>query len=550
MALDATNPPALNPLDALRAAYCEAAGVSTPPAPTALFSGHLGARPVLAPGLLPPVIERLAFDAAARMASGPGPVALAALCAASGAIRAGWRIRGMRRSTQWTEPPVLWGAITGGVSRKKTHLLRAATDPLRPIQDAWEPDHARALHEWKKEEARHNAAWARYKSGKGDAPDPLPDAPGLRQIIVNDASIEAIGEIARHNPAGLLLERDELTGWLAGMTAYSAGKGGGGSPARSAYLESWNAGSADIDRVGRGRVRIRSFAVSVIGGIQDEKIRDHFKGDSDGLLARFLFAEAPAPTGIPRDIDDDGTQRADWFSTLHSLANSAVSGTVCLSEEAARVREGIERRAIEIGESDAPDSWKAHAGKWPGVFLRLCLVCHLIEHADTVRAEKAVPEVSGDLAERVARLMHEFFEPEAARIHFSLLNRTTAGRDGGDLETLGDLILRRGKPQITWREVTQGVRALRSADPASGALLLDTLASHAWLSPRQQGPRVPFWIVNPAVFERFRARRRALAGLPQDGAGLPEWCDAIGPGSRPDSRGPDQAGASKEGGAA
>ena len=543
-----------DPLAGLDAAFRATLGGSPLPDPTDLYSGHLGQRPTLSAGLLPPVIERLAFDAAERMASAPGPVALAAICSAAGAVRAGWRISGHRNNRRWMEPPVIWGAISGGVSRKKTSLVRSATGPLRPIQDDWEDVYLEDLHEWKKDEAHTAAGWTKFKAGKGPAPEALREAPGRPQIVVGDTTIEVLGEIVRHNPAGVLVERDELTGWLAGMTAYTSGKSaGGGSPARSAMLEAWNAGPYDVDRIGRGHIRIPSFGVSVVGGIQDDKVRSHFEGDSDGLLARFLFAEAPQPLDISRDLPDDTTATDAWKAVLSVLANAATSQVVLLSEDAARVRENMERRAKGvIDASDTPESWRAHAGKWQGIFLRLCLVCHLIEHADEVRAERPVPEVSGDLAERVFRMMTEWLEPEAAQIHMSVLNRTQDRRTGGDLETIADLILRRGKGRLTWGEITKDIRALRATAPTDGWRLLDTLAEHGWLSVRQGGGK-PFWLVNPAVFSRFDARRRVLAGKPAKalvqeapaavvgtdnapvkGATLAEFSREVGPDCEPD----------------
>lgn len=502
-----------NPLADLDVAFRATLRGSPAPEPIDLYSGHLGQRATLASGLLPPVVERLAFDAADRMASAPGPIALAAICAAAGAIRAGWRISGHRNNRLWIEPPVIWGAISGGVSRKKTSLVRTATGPLRPIQAEWQKTYAEDLRDWKRDEACYNSELAKWKAGKGDEPNPLPEAPGRPMIVVGDTTIEALGDVCHHNPAGVLQERDELTGWLAGMTAYTSGKSaGGGSPARSAMLEAWNAVPYDVLRVGRGYLHVPSFGVSVVGGIQDDKVRDHFEGDSDGLLARFLFAEAPRPSDISRDLPDDQTAANAWRDALSALANSAAGQVVELSAEATQFRAEMERRAKAIDDAgDSPKSWVAHSGKWAGIFLRLCLILHLIEHADLVGAERPVPEVSGDLAGRVFRLMTDWFEPEAARIHFSILNRTQDRRTGGDLETIADLILRRGKGRLTWGDVSRDIRPLRVTDPVDGWRLLDTLASHGWLSARQGGNK-PFWIVNPAVFELFRERRMTLTG--------------------------------------
>ena len=40
-----------------------------------------------------------------------------------------------------------------------------------------------------------------------------PEEPTLRRLIVNDATFEAMHQTMSENPAGILVIRDELTGW-------------------------------------------------------------------------------------------------------------------------------------------------------------------------------------------------------------------------------------------------------------------------------------------------------------------------------------------------
>ncbi len=50
---------------------------------------------------------------------------------------------------------------------------------------------------------------------------PEPQVPRLRQ---HDVTIEKVVELLAHAaPKGLLIVRDELTGWIAGMNAYNGG---------------------------------------------------------------------------------------------------------------------------------------------------------------------------------------------------------------------------------------------------------------------------------------------------------------------------------------
>jgi Protein of unknown function (DUF3987) len=65
------------------------------------------------------------------------------------------------------------------------------------------------------------------------------------------------------NPKGLLLFRDELSGFLHTMDRP------GHETDRAFYCEAWNGtGTFTYDRIGRGTMHIRAACVSVLGGIQ------------------------------------------------------------------------------------------------------------------------------------------------------------------------------------------------------------------------------------------------------------------------------------------
>jgi putative DNA primase/helicase len=84
-----------------------------------------------------------------------------------------------------------------------------------------------------------------------------------RRYFTQDATIEKLGELLRDNPRGLLVLRDELSGWL--RTLDKAGREGD----RQFYLEAWNGtGSYTADRVGRGTIHIPALTLSLFGGIQ------------------------------------------------------------------------------------------------------------------------------------------------------------------------------------------------------------------------------------------------------------------------------------------
>src|SRR5260370_5684154 len=102
------------------------------------------------------------------------------------------------------------------------------------------------------------------KEERGDKPEEPEDPPCW---ITSDATIEALGELLRDNPRGLLLARDELDAWFQSFARYR-GKSGGSD--RAQWLELHQAGTLRIDRLTRERKRlaVRRAAVSLTGTIQ------------------------------------------------------------------------------------------------------------------------------------------------------------------------------------------------------------------------------------------------------------------------------------------
>ena len=91
------------------------------------------------------------------------------------------------------------------------------------------------------------------------------EKPVCRRYEVNDSTIPKLGELLAENPNGLLLVRDELSGFLRELDREDhAGD-------RAAYLEMWDGkGELTYDRIGRGTVRVPSNTLSILGGIQPD----------------------------------------------------------------------------------------------------------------------------------------------------------------------------------------------------------------------------------------------------------------------------------------
>jgi putative DNA primase/helicase len=145
------------------------------------------------------------------------------------------------------------------------------------------------------------SVWAEnYKRAakKKEAAPPKPELevaePSQRRLIAVDATFESLHDLMAENPAGVMVLRDELTGWLASLERQ------GRESERAFYLECWNGDSSfTIDRIGRGSIHVEHCCVSLFGGIQPARLRAYLADalrdgpTNDGLIQRFQLLVWP-----------------------------------------------------------------------------------------------------------------------------------------------------------------------------------------------------------------------------------------------------------------
>jgi hypothetical protein len=366
--------------------------------------------PKFDPELLPESLRAWVTDAADGLQVPVEFCAVPAIVACAGIIGRQVAIQ-MKRHELWIERPILWGACIGRPSTLKSPAMRPAQRILARIEgqrrEAWEREQRSAainadLAKAERAIAKKSAA-AALKSGDREAAWAALDAieademeAAEPRLVVNDATIEKLGEILNGNARGLIQFRDELAGWLASLDR--EGREGD----RGFWLECWNGvGPYTCDRIGRGTVRIEAPAVSILGGIQPGKLAEYVRGavrggmGDDGLLQRFQLAVYPDVPASWQYVDRPPEPRAEmaaWalFNRLDRLdpqllgANSHDAVDVPFlrfSEPAqdlfiewqtqlmARLRSGAE-----------PPHMESHLGKYPGLAGRLALVLHLCDH--------------------------------------------------------------------------------------------------------------------------------------------------------------------------
>lgn len=193
----------------------------------------------------------------------------------------------MQLKTSWQEPAILWAATIAPVSSGKSPGWRAAVAPLQRI----ESEHNKVRLE---KEETYQKLLKDYEEAKEAGEDGLkkPTPPGFTpQVIVDDATMESIAEIAVDNPK-LLLSVDELAGWSKQMNQYRAGRD------VENWLAFYNGAGVSINRKqGKKRLYVERAFISLTGNTQcrvADSVLFSAEALDNGLAARILFAKPPS----------------------------------------------------------------------------------------------------------------------------------------------------------------------------------------------------------------------------------------------------------------
>lgn len=352
------------------------------------------------PDLLPDALRGWVTDIAHRMQCPPDFPAVGAVVALSSLIGARAVVQPKARD-DWQVVPNLWGLIVGRPGVMKSPALGESLKPLHRLQ-ATEFEQWQGVHEaWELDcKVAELQAGDREKKAKGLAskdpaaarallePGDAPAEPMARRYIVNDATVEKLGEILAVNPWGTLSYRDELYGLLTGMDKQ------GQEGARAFYLQSYDGNQGyTFDRILRGTVHIPRVCLAMIGGIQPGRVQEYVRGAvsggsaDDGLLQRFGLAVWPDTNGEFVHVDrwpDTPAKQAAWavFERLAQLQTASDTDPVIWRFSEAAQALFVEWRTPfeqELKRGGLHPAMESHLAKYRKLIPALALIFALID---------------------------------------------------------------------------------------------------------------------------------------------------------------------------
>ena len=267
----------------------------------------------------------------------------------------------------WNVSPVVWLMIIAERGSTKTHAINAIIRPAKEIDS----DNRKAFEK-------------ALKDFNPDSRDAI--KPTWKQMFLEDGTREGFIKSMSHNPGGLGLMKDELTGWIADMDKHTGAKGGD----EAFWLSSFNNTSYTKNIKGDDGSHVVRMFINLAGSIQPQLIQDLAKKHStNGLFDRFLlvpYIEKPFKFTLE-------TPKLSYHSTYTDFIKRSISVLSYLTYEGERfyflqeAEPEFERAYnyfLQLKYKDDSPAVSAYIAKIITYLPRLCLIIEVCYQLDNI----------------------------------------------------------------------------------------------------------------------------------------------------------------------
>ncbi len=299
---------------------------------------------------VPLCIGHLAYDWTLATGFDPSGIVVAATVAAASVIHDEYKLA-VRPETKWYESARLWAVLIGDPSSGKSPSIRAATDHIKTMHNA------------------EGVMWSdRNKDVADDEREPRP------QLYTSDTTIAALEESLKGNPQGILMLTEEFDTWIGAIDGTNRGEGAAN---RGNWLQLYDGGAKQTNRISRGHVFVPNWSASVLAAGTPDGLQKLMKQlPNDGLIHRFIPV---IMSTAAIDVQGDARQRLDeWDQTLRRLRDNSRPGVVQMSQGARRIFEDEHRyvKTLVSPTYEFAPSLASAMGKHGGMLARVAQTFH------------------------------------------------------------------------------------------------------------------------------------------------------------------------------
>lgn len=408
---------------------------------------------------LPPLLSAFCMEMSETYSTSVDMVALPLLTYLGGVTGANKRIE---IKSGWQEAPALYTAIIAPPASGKTPVLSRLDKFLKELEKDNIQRNSEIEQEYDEAEEAYNDDLANYKIAKkrGEKIEKptKPTKPGYVRLHVSDVTVESLSEILSANPKGVILARDELTGWINSQNQYKGGKGSD----KQFWLSAWSGASAPVDRKGKKPIYVDRPFVAVCGGIPPKELAIFQNSMGDGFFDRILPIYPDPIDHAWSDAEIDQDIAGEMLRLFRSLYLDSSERVLLPTLEAKKFfADWYNKNVEEIKLCE--EALQNPYGKMPSQMLRIALILAICENPN---ATEVTLQDMQDAAKIVAYL----------KTHLrKVLGHLVETGDEKLCRRLMDYAKRRKTERITTRDIYIGKIAKNAKEAKT---MLQTLASH------------------------------------------------------------------------
>jgi hypothetical protein len=420
---------------------------------------------------LPPPVAAMISESAKAIGCDEALVAMPMLAVLGAAIGT---TRQIRIRDEWLVFPILWTVCVADSGSQKSPAADVSLNYVRQREAAL----ARVFAVQCKEYRQACRAAKKLKAAAidgGSSPPSIPEEPVCRQVLVDDVTVEALAMVLSANPRGVLLARDELSGWFGSFDRY-AHKGGADEPF---FLKAYSGRSHSVNRrTGDIRsIHIERAAVWLTGVIPPRVLQRALGSvhRESGLLARLLLVAPPhrprvwSEKKVAAETKDAWHQLLDQLYGLshETLADDTAQPRVVDLAPEAKLRYSAFYDAHNVETKDLDADLNAAWSKLEEIPGRLALIDHEVRLASG-EADLAPDLIDGESMRRAITLV-QWFKNETRRV-YAILRESDAAREVRQIDERLIAWIRERDAPVTARFVRANFRKLPTANAVEAAL--------------------------------------------------------------------------------
>ena len=313
-------------------------------------------------------------------------------------------------ASNWIEYPILWCALVGTPSQKKTPCLKIGKTILDEFEKILSRIFESNMQEYNKNLSIYKYQLNQYKKNlKNGEHTEIPQKPLKPRLTTQDATVEALSYVIHANETlgfGVGIYTDELAHFYKGMNQY---KRGGNDT--EYFLQSWNKNRQNIIRKSNSTDFTVEASHNIIGSIQPKVLNDTLLSSGiesyNGMVERWLFCcteyleTGKLPLMIAGYDLSEFQNRCEKIFTKGFDLGCKVK-TYYLEKSAQEAFHCFFQKVSNIKKSDRQsDLFKTYIQKQTNYVARFALILHGLKHLEE-------DKVSADTVKNAIKLCYYF----------------------------------------------------------------------------------------------------------------------------------------------